>query len=252
MIPVDPDNPVSPVGRNHPVHPVDPVSSLHADALDLLASWTPPDDDQAALRAMFVEHLRRHPRDGALRTCGRSHLTASGLVLDAAGDQVLLTLHRKGNFWVQTGGHIEAGDHSLAAAALREATEESGIAGLRLVGDAPVDLDRHTLSAAFGRCGEHLDVRFAVVAPAGAEPVVSEESRAVSWFGVDALPPEAVADLDRLVTASRSALVAQTPRINTGHRDNQVVSTVGSAGSVGLVGSSSEIDNPAVAETPSR
>ena len=70
-------------------------------------------------------------------------------------------------------------------------------------------------------------MRFAVVAPAGAEPVVSEESHDVAWFGVDALPPEAVADLDRLVTAAREALLAQSE-------------------------SSSEIDSPAVAETPSR
>lgn len=183
-----------------------PAASLHADALAVLVGWRPPDADQAALRAAYIDHLRRHPADGALITGGPAHLTASGLVLDPSGDRVLLTLHRKGNFWVQTGGHIEAGDQSVAAAALREAREETGIEGLRLVSDSPVDLDRHTLSSAFGRCREHLDVRFAVVAPVGAEPVVSEESHDVAWFSADALPPEAVEDLDRLVTAARSAL----------------------------------------------
>ena len=130
------------------------------------------------------------------------------MVLDHSGERVLLTLHRKGGFWGQLGGHCEPVDSSLAGAALREATEESGIAGLRLVGDAPVDLDRHALSSAFGSCGEHLDVRYAVVAPAGAEPVVSDESDDLAWFAADALPGAAVADLSRLVGRARAALRA--------------------------------------------
>jgi 8-oxo-dGTP pyrophosphatase MutT (NUDIX family) len=156
-----------------------------------------------------------------LRDCVPAHLTASALVLDHAGERVLLTLHRKGGFWGQLGGHCEPQDGTLAAAALREATEESGIAGLRLVGDAPVDLDRHALSTAFGTCGEHLDVRYAVVAPPGAEPVVSEESDDLAWFPAGALPPAAVDDLGRLVRRARAA-------------------------------QSSDRSSPAVADTPSR
>jgi 8-oxo-dGTP pyrophosphatase MutT (NUDIX family) len=136
---------------------------------------------------------------------------------------VLLTLHRKGGFWAQLGGHCEPQDDTLAAAALREATEESGVDGLRLIGDAPVDLDRHALSTAFGTCGEHLDVRYAVVAPPGAEPVVSEESDDVVWFPAGELPGTAVADLARLVLRAQAALAQ-----------------------------SSERSSPAVADTPSR
>jgi 8-oxo-dGTP pyrophosphatase MutT (NUDIX family) len=138
-------------------------------------------------------------------------------VLDHTGERVLLTLHRKGGFWGQLGGHCEPQDDTLAAAALREATEESGIDGLRLVGDAPVDLDRHALSTAFGTCGEHLDVRYAVVAPPGSEPVVSDESDDVAWFSVDQfsagdLPGSAVEDLTRLVQRARAALVQSSDR----------------------------------------
>jgi 8-oxo-dGTP pyrophosphatase MutT (NUDIX family) len=147
-------------------------------------------------------------------------------VLDHTGEQVLLTLHRKGGFWGQLGGHCEPQDDTLAAAALREATEESGIDGLLLVGDAPVDLDRHALSSAFGTCGEHLDVRYAVVAPPGAEPVVSDESDELAWFSAGELPGTAVEDLARLVQRARAAL-AQS-------------------------GQSSDRSSPAVADTPSR
>jgi 8-oxo-dGTP pyrophosphatase MutT (NUDIX family) len=179
-------------------------SDVHGDAVRVLTGWRPPDAEQERLRTSYVDHLRRHP-DGLSRSCVPAHLTASALVVDATGEHVLLALHRKGGFWAQVGGHCEEGDATLSGAALREATEESGIEGLRVLGSGPVDLDAHQLSGAFGTCGEHLDVRFLVVAPAGAEPVVSDESDDVRWFAWDALPHDSVVDLTRLVSAARTA-----------------------------------------------
>ena len=51
-------------------------------------------------------------------------------------------------------------------------------------------------------------MRYVAVAPVGSEPVVSDESHDVAWFPVDALPPEAVDDLGRLVTRARAAVLA--------------------------------------------
>jgi 8-oxo-dGTP pyrophosphatase MutT (NUDIX family) len=181
------------------------VSRLHADALQVLRSFAPDDDDQQALRASYVDFLATHP-DGLTRDCVPAHLTASALVLDDSASHVLLTLHRKGGFWAQLGGHCEPADATLADAALREAREESGIDDLHIVGDTPVDLDRHALSTAFGTCGEHLDVRYAVVAPAGARPAVSDESSDVAWFPVDALPDGCV-DINGLITRARTAIL---------------------------------------------
>lgn len=181
------------------------MSGLHADATRVLTGWVAPDDDQVRLRGAYLDHLRDHP-DGVWQTCVPSHLTASLLVLDPAAARVLLTLHRKGNFWVQFGGHCEPGDGSLAATALREGAEESGLTGLRLIGEVPVDLDRHALSTAFGSCREHLDVRYVAVAPAGSAPVVSDESHDVAWFAVDALPDRTAGGVARLVARAREAL----------------------------------------------
>jgi 8-oxo-dGTP pyrophosphatase MutT (NUDIX family) len=176
---------------------------LHEDALAVLTGWRAPDEQQDRLRTSYVDHLRRHG-DGLSRRCVPAHLTASALVVDATGEHVLLALHRKGGFWAQLGGHCEPVDTTLSGAALREAGEESGLDGLRVLGDGPVDLDRHELSGAFGSCGEHLDVRYLVVAPPDAEPVVSDESDDVRWFAWDALPRDAVVDLSRLVSAARA------------------------------------------------
>jgi 8-oxo-dGTP pyrophosphatase MutT (NUDIX family) len=133
------------------------------------------------------------------------HLTASAVVLDPTGTQVLLVLHRKVGLWLQPGGHVDDGDPSLAAAALREAVEETGVPGL-VVDPVPCDLDRHPAP-----CGarDHLDVRFLVRAPAASAPVVSEESLDVRWWPVDALPEQRV-DLRPLVAAGLARLLDGT------------------------------------------
>jgi 8-oxo-dGTP pyrophosphatase MutT (NUDIX family) len=169
--------------------------TLYDNAVRLLRDWRAPDERQEQLRRDYLAHLSEHA-DGLLKSGPPAHLTASCMVFDASLRHVLLTLHRKGGFWVQFGGHCEPDDVDLPAAAMREAIEESGLpaADLRLV-DHPVDLDRHALPAQFGRCREHLDVAFAAIAPDGAEPVVSDESDDVAWWPLDALPDGIVADL---------------------------------------------------------
>ena len=188
------------------------MSGLLADVVRTLTDWTPPDAEQAALRDGYLAHLAEHP-DGIWREGPPAHVTASCFVFDPAGERVLMTLHRKGSFWVQFGGHLEPGDTTLAGTALREGTEESGVA-LQMVGDgvpAIVDLNRHALTSAFGRCQEHLDVAFAAVADADAVPAVSDESHDVAWWPVDALPATIVRDLPvRLPAALRTLHLART------------------------------------------
>lgn len=164
---------------------------------DALADWVAPDAVQEELRASFLARLDDGPT--ALRREGRpSHLTASGIVVDESRTSVLLVLHRKVGLWLQPGGHLEDGDTSLAAAALRESVEETGVPDLRLAGGSPVHLDRHAAP-----CGaeHHLDVRFLVLAPDGAVPEVSEESLDVRWFPLDALPEQRSTDLTAMLQA---------------------------------------------------
>ena len=93
----------------------------------------------------------------------------------------------------------------MRAAAELEATDEFGIDGLRVT-PVPVHLDRHVLVGDFGRCREHLDIRYAAIAPPGAEPRVSGESLDVRWWSLDALPEGHVDELDGLVAAALRVL----------------------------------------------
>ncbi|MDQ1398018.1 MAG: hypothetical protein QOG64_3277, partial [Acidimicrobiaceae bacterium] len=112
---------------------------------------------------------------------GAGHLTGSALVVDAGRTCALVLFHRKLQKWLQPGGHVEPGDADLAATALREATEETGIGALTAE-PRPADVDVHWVGTHF-----HYDVRFVVVAPAGAEPVGNHESTAFRWVTAEQL-----------------------------------------------------------------
>lgn len=151
-----------------------------------LRSWTPRDDDQAALRDDYLEFIDQRGTSALTRESGRDHVTASCFVFTADLSRVLLCFHRKAQAWVQLGGHIDAGDASVAAAAFREAVEEGGLE-VRPLTRLPLDVDRHALGSGFASCDLHWDIGYGAVAVDG-EPVVSDESEHVAWWPVDALP----------------------------------------------------------------
>jgi 8-oxo-dGTP pyrophosphatase MutT (NUDIX family) len=177
--------------------------SLHADAVATLAGWRPDDPTQESLRQAYLGFLAARS-DACLRACEPGHITASALVLNAAGTQTLLTLHPRVGRWLQLGGHCEPTDTTLAAAALREATEESGMAGLR-IDPTPVHLDVHPITCSLGKPTRHFDVRFLVRAPVHAEPRRSAESVDLQWWPLDAMPSN-VDDLHPMVEAARARL----------------------------------------------
>lgn len=160
--------------------------SLRESVIATLSGWEPPDAGQDSLRHAVLAFVAARD-DACRRECVPGHVTASALVLDDAGDQVLLTLHRRLGRWVQLGGHCDEGDADIVAAALREATEESGVDGLRMAPELAA-VHVHPVVCSLGVPTRHLDLQFVARAPAGARIAISDESEDLRWWPADALP----------------------------------------------------------------
>lgn len=177
--------------------------------IDALDDYRRRHPEEAATVALFAEL----ERDGGPGTYRRErlegHFTASAWLVGADGRRALLTHHRKLDRWLQPGGHAD-GDRDLARAALREAEEESGLPGLRLV-PGIFDLDRHWIPEHKGVPAHwHYDVRYVVRAGAEERYVVSPESLDLAWRPIATLAgdPQADASLRRMAGKWQAAQAA--------------------------------------------
>lgn len=157
-----------------------------------LADYADAHGDEREVLGQF-DALLDDPRDLFVRERLEGHFTASAWLVDRGGTRVLLTHHRKLGRWLQLGGHAD-GDRDLARVALREAQEESGLAGLE-VEPAIFDLDRHWIPQHKDVPGHwHYDVRYVVRAGEGEDFVVGDESHALAWRDIAGLAADADAD----------------------------------------------------------
>ena len=161
-----------------------------------LSRLVPADAEEARDRDHILAFVSRHERPFD-RTIREGHLTGSAITISADGSRVLLLHHRKLDRWLQPGGHGDAGETAGEQVALREAREESGIAGLALdvTAPRPLDVDVHDIPARGDEpAHEHLDLRYLVVAPEGATvaPDLAElhEIRWIAWDETEPLHPD--------------------------------------------------------------
>ena len=167
------------------------ASAALAAALKAYRPWNEQEARDAA------EIVRRLESGEALWTRDNpsAHLTASAWVVSPDRTRVLMCFHKLYGSWSWLGGHVEDGEFDLAAAALREVREESGLTRLRL---ASRDVFSVELLAVAGheRRGRyvpshlHLNLTYLVEAdPDEALVVKADENSALAWF----TPEEAVA-----------------------------------------------------------
>ena len=180
-----------------------PVSAdpVRESAIAVLTDWRAPDAEQDSVRHAVLAFLHGRP-DGCQRACAAGHVTASALVIDEPEPRSAdpaPPLRALGS----TGRALRATDDDIVAAALREATEESGIDGLVIDPDLAA-IHVHPVTCSLGVPTRHLDLQFIVRAPRAARPVLSDESLDLRWWPMDGLPAGADPGLSRLCAVART------------------------------------------------
>lgn len=139
-----------------------------APLIDALDTFAPHDATEADARARILTLIKETAAPRARRQFDPGHLTASAFVLTKDHDALLMIHHAKLQRWLQPGGHLEPGEFDLALSARREAKEETGVKGLKLLNAGlPFDLDVHDIPANPRKSEPghaHFDVRFLFVA----------------------------------------------------------------------------------------
>ncbi|MGI5262394.1 NUDIX hydrolase [Streptomyces angustmyceticus] len=128
------------------------------------------------------------PEDAASRMTLPGHVTCSAVVIDR-DRRVLHIRHRAADgLMLVPGGHVEPGDRTLLAAALRELSEEAGISpgALCLTPQtlgAPIDIDVHDIGAAPAKgepAHQHYDFRYAFYLADDQRPEITLQEREVT------------------------------------------------------------------------
>ena len=159
----------------------DPVQ----DVIAAVAARDPVDERERVSIERFLAEVPRLERPFD-EHADPVHITGSALVVGRRG--IVLLRHKSLGIWVQPGGHIDDGELPWHAA-VREATEETGLA-VRLTADPPelAHVDVH----AGGRGHTHLDLRYLTEAGDADPSPPPGESQEVAWFDW----PEAMAVAD--------------------------------------------------------
>lgn len=162
----------------HDPEPFDLLNALHRYSLRYPEESAVVDEFRSLLSSPARCYERGNFQPG--------HVTGSAWLVDASGEHVLLTHHRKLDAWLQLGGHSD-GDPDTAAVARREAEEESGLA-VELITRDILDIDVHEIPARKSDPAHfHFDVRFALVSRSGRDYIVSDESHDLAWVPINQL-----------------------------------------------------------------
>lgn len=165
------------------------------EALDLVEKFEPATDGLALKsRELTLGLLRSSATPFSRSQFAPGHVTCTALVLHPRNASVLLMYHHRLQRWLLPGGHVEESDASLAAAAAREAAEETCVridanvdpflAGIDVHGIPPKKREpfhlHHDLIWCFRALAEEIET--------------TDEAPSVLWAGLG--------DLDRLGVAA--------------------------------------------------
>ncbi len=153
---------------------------------DAVKAYVPMCEQEARDREFFLRFIAGNS-NCLIRENDTAHFTASSWIVNPERSKVLLIYHNIYGSWSWTGGHAD-GESDLAAVALREAKEETGIENARLVSPSPISLeiltvDGHMKRGEFVHSHLHLNLTYLIEADESEFiRIKADENSGVGWF----------------------------------------------------------------------
>lgn len=142
--------------------------AFHQNIQDICVRYLRYFPHEAKRLTELQKHLANPMLDLRLRsTIPQGHMCASGILV-LPGVKVLMLEHKALGIWVVPGGHYDITDGNLAAAAIRETQEETGLTNVRIhpwhiKNGIPIDIDTHPIPANDKKqegAHQHFDFRY--------------------------------------------------------------------------------------------
>lgn len=165
------------------------------DYISQLKAYVPRSQAEVADKAQILYYVNQFPDTILTRANTVAHITASGFILSADGQWVLMAHHNIYRVWAWTGGHAD-GESDLLGVALREAREETGAAHIRPLSTAIASVEilpvwGHVKRGKYVCAHQHLNVSYLLTADRDG-PLIPRPGENT---GVDWLPAEKLLEL---------------------------------------------------------
>lgn len=157
--------------------------------LSLLRQYNPTDPNERTMWLDTIAFVTQQPNCFE-RSLAMGHITGSAWITSPDRTQVVLIHHRKLDRWFQPGGHAD-GNPDVAAVAMQEAHEETGLKQLQFVhlpGEIPTvfDIDVHRIPERVNEPAHwHYDIRFLIEANSQEPFVLSGETKSIQWVKLE-------------------------------------------------------------------
>ena len=155
-----------------------------------IKKYSPCCEQEERDKELILDFLEKND-NAFLRENLTAHMTASAWVVNAGRDTVLMVYHKLYDSWSWTGGHAD-GEEDLAAVALREVKEETGVKSARLLSREILSLeiltvDGHEKHGSYVPSHLHMNVTYLVEAEENVPlTICEEENSGVQWFSPEA------------------------------------------------------------------